>query len=123
MQCLDNDPVPPPHTQAPVQSVPPPLPATHTHRPQYVYDFTRAYPGVAGLPPLLEALRHDPAFVSLNLSGTGLSDCNCAALKALLEVGLPEGLSRADFLGSPGPTGHQENSVKSCGAGRGGGKL
>ena len=41
---------------------------------------------MAGLPPLLEALRHDPAFVSLNLSGTGLSDCNCAALRGLLEV-------------------------------------
>ena len=55
-------------------------------RPKYVYDFSRDYLGVAGLPPLLEALRHDPAFVGLNLSGTGASDCSCSLIRELLQV-------------------------------------
>jgi hypothetical protein len=51
-----------------------------------MYDFSRDFLGVAGLPPLLEALALDRSFVGLNLNGVGISDCGCGPLRELLQV-------------------------------------
>ncbi|GAX81824.1 hypothetical protein CEUSTIGMA_g9252.t1 [Chlamydomonas eustigma] len=49
-------------------------------RPKHAYDFSRDYLGVAGLTPLVDSLRHDHSFVTLNLSGTGIGDTSCSLL-------------------------------------------
>ncbi len=69
------------------------------HRPRHAYDFSRDLLGVAGLPPLIEALHHDPGFVSLNLSGTGVSDCNIPLLLEALKVGAPMQSERGNVCG------------------------
>lgn len=56
------------------------------NRPLHKYDFSRDYLGPSGIVPLMEALRCDGSYTSLDLSRTGVTDSGCAVLFDCLKV-------------------------------------